>query len=174
MSDKSRSRWPLLVIIIAFLLPFSVAVVLRFGGWQPGQTRNFGQLLNPPISMQDIEASTAQGTWVFVNTEHEWSLLLRSAERCDQACGELVELIPNVRRSMGRHVNRLHLFSLDAASASDQLPLLSLQSLPEPMIERPAKGAEVWLVDPHGYLVMHYPSGFDPSGLRKDLSRLIR
>ena len=124
--------------------------------------------------MQDIEASTAQGTWVFVNTEHEWSLLLRSAERCDQACGELVELIPNVRRSMGRHVNRLHLFSLDAASASDQLPLLSLQSLPEPMIERPAKGAEVWLVDPHGYLVMHYPSGFDPSGLRKDLSRLIR
>ena len=174
MSDKSRSRWPLLVIIIAFLLPFTVAVVLRFGGWQPGQTRNVGELLSPPISMQEITASSADGRWNFVNTEHEWSLLLRSAERCDNACGELVELLPNVRRSMGRHINRLHLFSLDAASASDQLPLLTLQSMPAAMLARPSQGAEVWLVDPHGYLVMHYPSGFDPAGLRKDLSRLIR
>jgi hypothetical protein len=29
------------------------------------------------------------------------------------------------------------------------------------------------LVDPNGYWVMDYPAGTDPSGLRKDLDRLI-
>jgi hypothetical protein len=46
--------------------------------------------------------------------------------------------------------------------------------VPQLLAERPRSGVQVWLVDPHGFLVLRYREGFDPSGLRKDLSRLIR
>ena len=32
----------------------------------------------------------------------------------------------------------------------------------------------VYLIDPNGFLVMRYAQGFDPSGLRKDLARLLK
>ena len=46
--------------------------------------------------------------------------------------------------------------------------------LPPPLQTPVGQDVEVWLVDPHGYLVLHYPAGFDPNGLRRDLSRLIK
>ena len=32
----------------------------------------------------------------------------------------------------------------------------------------------VYLADPNGYLVLRYPPGFNPSGLRKDLGRVLK
>ena len=32
----------------------------------------------------------------------------------------------------------------------------------------------VYLVDPDGYLVLHYRPGFDPAGVRKDLGKLVK
>ena len=32
----------------------------------------------------------------------------------------------------------------------------------------------VYLADPNGWLVLRYAPGFDPSGLRKDLSRVLK
>lgn len=174
MSGKQRSRWPLAILVVAFLLPFVTAVVLRFGGWQPGQTRNFGDLLNPPVSMEGTQAQNGDGEpWSFVNQEQEWTMLVRSASDCDASCRSALEVLPNVRRSMGRHAGRLHLFHV-GKSAEPEMPILQLTGEPPALAEVPPAGIEVWLVDPHGFLVMHYPSGFDPSGLRKDLSRLIR
>lgn len=55
------------------------------------------------------------------------------------------------------------------------VPLHLAGELPAPLrAPGPGELPELWLVDPHGYLVMHYPAGFDPSGLRKDLARLVR
>ena len=34
--------------------------------------------------------------------------------------------------------------------------------------------AELFLVDPQGYLIMWYPQDADPSGLIKDLERLLK
>ena len=32
----------------------------------------------------------------------------------------------------------------------------------------------VYLVDPSGFLALHYHAGFDPNGLRKDLGKLVK
>ena len=174
MSGEQRSRWPLAILVVAFLMPFASAVVLRFGGWQTGHTRNFGDLLNPPVTMEGVTASDGKGeAWSFVNQEQEWTLLVSSANPCDAGCEATLAALPNVRRSMGRHAGRLHVYHLGESVDSD-MPTLQLSGAPPELDARPPSGTEVWLVDPHGFLVMHYPSGFDPSGLRKDLSRLIR
>jgi hypothetical protein len=167
----------LLLVALVFLLPFVLAVILRFGGWQPTQTRNFGKLLDPPQSMQAVRAERADGSaWVFENQDHHWTLLLRRPAHCDAACVAAIAPLPNVRASMGRHQGRMSMFEWVAPGASPAagFDALALQgSLPDALQAEPA-GAEVWMIDPHGYLVLHYPAGFEARELRLDLGRLIK
>lgn len=177
MTSLRRPRLTLLLIAVAFLAPFITAAVLRFGGWQPTQTRNFGELLQPPLSMQAVQATRAAGgePWTFENTEHEWTLLVQLPADCAAECRASLDVLPNVHKAMARHAPRLHPFLLDAGPQQGPFPAMQLAGeLPEPLKQRPERQVQVWLVDPHGYLVLRYAEGFDPSGLRKDLSRLIK
>lgn len=142
--------------------------------------------------------------WVFENVEREWSLLLRMPIACEAACRERLAVLPRVREAMGRHAEKLHLFEwvdrpaampgADAADRTDAAPSDTAATVSEPQSPRqrfvplqlagdlpaplhaqaPSELPELWLVDPHGYLVMHHAPGFDPNGLRKDLARLVR
>jgi hypothetical protein len=168
------------LIVALFVLPFLAAVVLRFGGWQPPQTRNHGDLLQPPLSMEAVAATSVDGTpWVWENIDRQWSLLAQLPERCDAACAEQLAVLSNVQLALGRHAPKLHMFRIDdgaPAPVDTTLPPLRLSGeRPAPLRDaQPTTMPEVWLVDPHGYLVMHYPTNFDPSGLRRDLARLVR
>lgn len=176
MNASRRSKLTLLLVAVAFLTPFLLAVVLRFGGWQPGNTRNIGELLQPPLPMESVTARRLDTgeDWTFVNTDYEWTLLAQLPERCAETCQQTLAVLPNVRTSMARHAGRLHPFVLGSHGAAPFPELTLAGSLPAPLLERPAEGVQVWLVDPHGFLVLRYVEGFDPSGLRKDLSRLIK
>ena len=35
-------------------------------------------------------------------------------------------------------------------------------------------GTPVYVVDPHGFVVLRYAPGFDPGGLRMDVARLLK
>ncbi|MCK7593656.1 hypothetical protein [Pseudomarimonas salicorniae] len=178
MTNPRRSRLTLLLVAAAFLTPFLVAVFLRFGGWQPPQTRNIGELLQPPLPMHEISATRGDdGTaWTFENTEHEWTLLAQLPARCEAECRATLEVLPNVRIALARHAGRLHPFVLGSAPGTE-LPFPALRlagELPAPLRLQPETRVQVFLVDPHGFLVMRHAEGFDPNGLRKDLSRLIK
>ncbi len=175
MTAKPRSTRVLLLVVLAFMTPFLAAVYLRFSGWQPGSTRNHGALLAPPLSMQPVTARGADGKpWLWENTDYRWTLLARLPESCDRSCEEVLDVLPKVRQTLARHAHRLPQFVLaPAAARGDALPALELTD-PLPPLAAAVSGVEVWLVDPHGYLVLHYPAGFDPAGLRRDLSRLIK
>ena len=175
MSAANSAQRTLLLIAALFLTPFLVAVALRFGGWQPGKTRNYGDLLAPPLSLERMQAERNDGSdWAFVNREQRWTLLLRLPAPCDAVCLEPVTALPNVKLSLGRQAHRLHLFALTDVAPLDGIDPLHLEGeLPAPLREPPV-APEVYLVDPHGYLVLHYPPGFAPRELRRDLSRLIK
>ena len=42
-----------------------------------------------------------------------------------------------------------------------------------PGVDDPA-GIPVYVIDPNGFVVLRYAPGFDPGGLRTDLSRLLK
>lgn len=181
MNPKARSRLVLLLVATLFLLPFLVAVALRFGGWEPPNTRNFGTLLQPPVPVGELVGRRDEGgRWEWINTEHEWTLLVRVPDDCAEPCAATLEMLPNVRTALGRHAGRLHPFVLADAglSATREMPfpLMRLEGpLPAPLSRVPdGSRVEAWLVDPHGFVVLHYPPGFDPADLRRDLSRLLR
>lgn len=174
MNSSKRSRRQLLLIAVLFLSPFLAAVAMRFGGWEPPRTRNVGELLAPPLPMHAVAANFAGGGWIWENTERQWSLLAQTPAACAAACSEQLQTLANVRLALGRHAEKLHLFRLGGPNV-DALPMLHLDgTLPVPLTETPQALPQVWLVDPHGYLVMRYREGYDPSGLRRDLARLIK
>jgi hypothetical protein len=183
MKAGRRGRLQLLLIVLLFGLPFLAAVVLRFGGWEPPHTRNHGDLLQPPLPMHGVQARRPDGSaWTFENVEREWSLLVRRPSDCGSACAAELALLPRVREALGRHAQKLHLFHLEEAGGGVATgsgwigtPLRLDGTLPAPLAApRDSRGVELWLVDPHGFLVMAYPAGYDPSGLRRDLARLVR
>ena len=36
------------------------------------------------------------------------------------------------------------------------------------------RGVPAYVVDPYGFVILRYPPGFDPSGLRADVARLVK
>ena len=49
-----------------------------------------------------------------------------------------------------------------------------MQELLPPHLPAAPDALPVYLIDGRGFLVMRYAPGFDPSGLRKDLARLLK
>ena len=43
-----------------------------------------------------------------------------------------------------------------------------------PVAGEPAQGVPVYVIDPNGFVVLRYTPGFDPAGLRADLSKLLK
>jgi hypothetical protein len=37
-----------------------------------------------------------------------------------------------------------------------------------------AEAVPVYLIDPSGFVALHYRAGFDPTGLKKDLGKLLK
>lgn len=176
MTPRARNRLLLVLIALLFLLPFGIAAVLRFGGWQPPQTRNIGTLLQPPVAVGEVPATRPDGSpWPWINMEHEWTLLVQLPAECDAPCRQHLAVLPNVQAALGRHADRLHPFVFGGPLEAAPFPRLAFDAariapLAGPLPAQP----QAWLVDPHGFVVLHYPPGFDPAGLRRDLSRLLK
>jgi hypothetical protein len=181
--SQLRSRLILLLIVAMFFASFGIAAVLRFTGWEPASTRNIGELLHPPLDLTAAELiEEADAKLELANPEREWTALVRLPAQCDDACWQKLAMLPRVRAALGQHAPELRLRVLDAAIPAERragvAPLTTVAvraGLPAVMAPSAATtGPDVWLVDPHGYAVLYYAPGFDPSGLRKDLARLLK
>ena len=160
-SSQTRSRATLLVVAAMFLGSFGVAAALFFGGWRPATTRNIGEWFEPYRDLRDLALARADGSpFAWEPAERGWSIVVAPPADCGAPCVELLDALDRVRRSEGRHAGRLQVLWAgelpDGAALFDGLVLL------------------VYLADPNGWLVLRYAPGFDPSGLRKDLSRVLK
>ena len=180
--SRTRSRLALLLIVAVFALPILAALALNLMGWMPSHSKNFGEVVHPPVNLREVEfvhATDARSR--LGNEQGTWTLLVRVPATCDDACWQRVLLLANVRTSLGRNANELDLMLLerepplahraafaDFAMAAPETPLPG--RLGAPLTD----GPELWLVNPYGLAEMRYAPGYVPAQLRKDLGKLIR
>lgn len=182
LPSRTRSRLTLLLIVAVFALPVLAALGLNLTGWMPGHSRNFGEVVHPPVNLRDVEFVHAdQARTHLGNARQAWTLLVRVPAACDDACWQRVAFVDNVRESLGRFAPQLDLLLLDAqppaahAAAFRHFAFASTATpLPGAMAAPLAAGPELWLVNPYGLAEMRYPPGFVPAELRKDLGKLVR
>ena len=178
--SQLRSRLTLLLVAAFFLTPFIAAAVLFFSGWQPPGRRKYGELLQPPVSLATHTLRRADGSeFAWQPERNGWRFLVAAPEGCTTACAHTLDTLHRLWLGQGRKADRLEVLWFGALPAQPRFrALVPMQADPRLVAQLPeaarADAVPVYLVDPDGYLVLHYRPGFDPAGVRKDLGKLVK
>jgi hypothetical protein len=189
--QQTNARRHLVGIIILFAMPVFLAYGLTLWGWQPKAQKNNGQLLNPAQDFRQTLAKSSTGEIVpWGDPSGDWhvlALMPEKAEDCSQACAIMIDSLQRIWLGLGRHANRVHVWyegdldskGLAALAQFPQARVLAFQNRPFAKVGGSTTvdallPFDVYVIDPHGYLILRYVAGSDPLGLRKDLKRLVR
>ncbi len=189
MSSKTANRFKLLVVLGLFAAPILVAFVLHRMGYAPQAARNHGLLVEPPLDFREVDAY-GETDWKvdWANPQGNFRVVVHMPVPCDQRCRRMTDSMQRVYVGLGRRAARVDV--LFAGLPDDitrtllgrfpQARVIALDdaALPAPLAAPVAPDAlaplPVYVIDPHGYLILRYDPGFDPLGLRADLAKLTR
>ena len=168
--STNRNRWTLIALLALFLAPLLGAMYLNssWSGWQPGATRNYGELIEPVLPLGELEFFQRQ------RREARWTLI---SLNCRIDCEARLDELARMRRGLGRHEDKLSVAALGAPAALPA-PLAAIDD-PEQLVAQalqsrslPAQG--LYLVDPLGNLMMRYPPDYQAGAVVDDLERLLK
>ncbi len=184
-SKPRASRWPLVWVAVASFAPFVLAYV-TFYFWAPEGRMNYGELIEPARPLPDATLTLADGQSFRLGTlRGKWVLMLTAPGACDESCQRALYNMRQVRRALGKNMDRIERVWL----ISDDAPVdPALGRALEGMYFVRAAGSDVlreralagdrpghlYLVDPLGNLMLRFPRDADPSGILRDLTRLLR
>ncbi len=179
--QRRRGRLQLLLILAVVIGPMLLATAMyRFGFWVPS-TRTYDGAL-----VADGQGREALGVQVPAAAgEPRWELLVTAPQGCDEQCQRLVYLARQINIGLAREANRAgHALASAQPLAADyqrrlqrEYPHLQRYTL-DPAVygrdtTRPGT-AQLWIVDPHGNLVLRYDADTDGKAILDDLRYLLK
>lgn len=188
--DRRRSgRRQLLLVASLFLVPLVAAILLYYSSsWRPAVNVQ-GTLIEPPLALADaISGSTLPNgrpadAGVF---RDRWSIVY-PASACDAHTEAVLDELRRVRLALDKDAPRVRLVLLHDGACSgvafsergaDLLVLAAAGARGRTLLGAfpPAVdgAAGIYIVDPHGNLMMSYPASGSARGLLKDLERLLK
>ncbi|MDQ7997446.1 MAG: hypothetical protein AAGC76_16515 [Luteibacter sp.] len=174
-------RLKLVLIMLVFLAPIIAAGLLTLSGWQPEGKGN-GRPIVPQRSMAEVRVDVAGTAWAWRDSEPRLTLVALPGPDCAAHCLETLALMRNARIVLNRNADRLRLLYIgtpptaqgaDAVMPDWKVGVDAAKAFEEFRPTQPDTVAAV-LVESNATALSWYPAGFDPSGLRKDLQKVIR
>ena len=180
---QRRSRLKLLLIMLVFLAPMLAAGVLTFSGWQPrGKGHGTPILPQRNFAQEALPVRLPDGAlYAWRDQQPRLTLLALAGPGCANRCLDTLTKLAAARITLNRNAPRLRLLYLGQAPAAASAVGMSNFWLLGTDVEgklaefRPATADSVsaLLVESNGTALSFYPAGFDPTGLRQDLQRVI-
>lgn len=182
MDQQTKKRLQLIAIMFVFLAPMIIAFALRLNDWQPNKLRNNGLLVQPPQELAaDAPRATRDTAFHWTDKQLRWTLVLIAGPDCAAGCEQRLADAEKIWSLMTSKATRLRLVAVGVEPTPERLarfPRLDfVDSAAAPLQAlRPAAADAVAavVVDPAGLLMLRFEPGYDPAGVRQDLSRLIR
>jgi len=192
---STRGRRTLILVVSLFLLPVVSATWLYVSGWRPeGKNLAHGELVQPARPVGDAVLKDMDNSpYRLSNLRGRWALVYLGSLPCVEGCRNGLYKMQQVRLAQGRDAARVErvmivtnagssalrelarqypgLLAVSGAHATVQLLARDFVSSQGTALDAPGR---VYLIDPIGNLVMSYAPDADPSGMRKDLARLLR
>lgn len=175
-----RGRLVLVLLAALFILPIVFATawyfyVERHGTVEPAGAT--GELILPPVTVGE---DTPRG---------KWTVLQVAVERCDGPCRQRLHDTRQVRIALHKDSTRVHRLLLHTGGVPADFRTFTAAEHPDleisevdddyPLFDHIGAPGEhdagaLWIVDPLGNLMMHYPGQAPARGLLDDLERLLR
>lgn len=133
---------------------------------------NKGLLLEQPIALSSL------------GNQAKWRMVFWQAGPCEQQCVQRLDLLARVRLALGRKLYQVQQWLMldDPASLSEELKkqlkerdfhVGSWSVDDRKKLDALPAAAFVFLVNPEQYLILTYPTSFNPDDLYKDLKHLL-
>jgi len=181
-----RFKLELLLVAVVSLAPVVGAYLLYYYADLSALPRVENQdrlLVSPAVPLPPFPAADAEGGSGWGPT---WSLLYVRTSDCGDACREHLLRLAQVHARLGRDQDRVRRIYVgpdgDRLASAD--PMLTAASVADPSIDalvgvlasaaaEPGADGRVYVVDPHGNLVLSYPPDAEQKGMLEDLERLL-
>lgn len=176
--QRLRGRLQLILILAVVIGPMLLASAMyQWRFWVP-QTRSYhGELIGTGQTRAELGVVGAD--------ESRWQLLVTVPAACDAACKELVFLARQVHIGLNRDVGRAaHGLAIVQPLSDDydaqlrrEYPQLTRYQLALQAYGKTAgqaSGAQLWIVDPHGNLVLRYDTSSKGKAILDDLRYLLK
>ncbi len=194
MSTLNPNKRRLLIVFALFLIPLAAAAtwyLLLPAGYKPGSTTNNGNLIQPIYPVQAFEQTTKDGTrFGGKDLEKKWTLVHLIDGQCAEACSKWLYHTRQIRIALAEDMERVNRLAIvDSAqiaaenskmwaSHPDMQVIISaaggLGTQISSTVEQAYPRNSVFLIDPLGNLMMHFPPDLEPKKLMKDLEKLLR
>ncbi|GAB7530501.1 hypothetical protein PS3A_29120 [Pseudomonas sp. 3A(2025)] len=174
-----RSRRPgrlqLLLLVAGCIAPMILATCMyRWQFWVPDSRTWHGELIGNGQGRRELGVAA---------TETRWQLLVTDTGACAAECRQLVYLARQINVGLGREAARASHALATAGEPQDDSAWLGeyphLQRYPLDLqryrqIAPSAGPTWLWIVDPHGNLVLRYGAGIRGQDVLRDLKHLLK
>jgi cytochrome oxidase Cu insertion factor (SCO1/SenC/PrrC family) len=164
-----------------------------FPDWQPKNSTNYGDLVQPVRPLPAFELVTAEGKSIDETfLRGKWTILYLAEGACDRPCVDQLYNIRQIRLAQGKNIDRLQRLMLwSEKGVSDGMrqelkahfpgQLIAPVKGDEPLLQAfildeqdPISARRVYLIDPLGNLMIRYEPDMAPKGMIKDLEKLLK
>jgi len=183
-----KNRRTMLLLVLVFVGPVLASWLLYLNAGRLGlPTTNQGEFMQPPraLAYGNLPLPLTGGSLAAdYLSSHRWTLVYLGGPDCAMDCQRALYVARATRLAMGEQadsVQRLYLVmgkpsTVEALRHDPGLTVVDASA--EPVLLKqfdvPATAVHyLYVVDPHGYLVMRYSLDADPKGLLKDLRHLL-
>jgi hypothetical protein len=174
---RRKGRLQLIMVLLVAIGPIILATSMyKFQFWVP-DTRSFhGELIGTGETRAELGVQS---------DEKRWQLLVTAPNDCDADCQQLVYLARQIQIGLGRDASRASHAITTAQPLSAEYDARLLREYPQlqryPLdlkrYRQTAPGVELpqlWIVDPHGNLVLRYGAEVNGKDLLNDLRQLLK
>lgn len=182
---QRRSRLLLILVALIFAAPMLAALVLGWGGWQPGVKGN-GLPITPQrnFAQEKVQVRLDNGRpWAWQDSEPRLTLIALAGPGCATRCFQTLTGMAKARTMLNRNQSRLRLLYLGAppADAAQLTAMRDYWSLGSDVDNRLASfrptatdSVSAILVESNGTALSLYPTGFDVAGLARDTQKVVK
>lgn len=179
MNPSPRAKLVLLALL--FLAPIAASFTAYYVV-RPSGSSSYGELLLPPATITaQTFARAGGGRFRFADLAGKWALVAAEPGECAAACVEKLATLRQVRIALGVRASRVErVFVTGRDNVGPRLEEFPGMVVAVPLADAPAPSGpladrdHIHLVDPHGNVMMRWPSQPDRKRMLKDLERLLR
>jgi cytochrome oxidase Cu insertion factor (SCO1/SenC/PrrC family) len=194
--SAKRPVWAMYVLLLLFASPFLVSWWMYYFTelGRDGGAYSHGQLILPPIPMEDMTLFDPGAGMREHHLHGKWNLLYISNGGCDHRCDQRLSLMRQLWLAAGNDNYRLQRVLMITNITDKPVIYQQLNKYNGQLVvmikdsnsknienlfkqgteDRPLDSGRLYLIDPLGNLMMSYPLGIDPTGIIKDLKRLLK